>query len=470
MSIPEKCTVLVVGGGPAGSYAAAALAREGIDTVVLEADIHPRYPTLPYTVGAAFTLNQANYEGYTDFIAEGGPNHFSWNVIRSEADELLFRHAEKSGATVFDGVKVNEVAFVPSSASSAGPGCPVSASYTRKSDGTTGEIQFEYLVDATGRAGLVNTKYMKNRKYNEGLKNIASWGYWKATGKYGEGTPRENSPYFEALTDESGWAWFIPLHDGTHSVGVVMNQEKMRKKKAASGASTATFYQTSLELAPRLNGFLAGGELVTDVKSASDYSYNSSSYASPNVRVIGDAGCFIDPFFSSGVHLAVTGALSAATTICAAIRGDCDETTAAEWHSIKIKEGYSRWLIVVLSAYTQMCNQAEPVLSEVGEDNFDRAFNFFKPIIQGAADVSTKLTQAEFSHAFNFVVKAFDRKGETDLTSEADRKTISEIRRTQTQNMDNIESFTMDVIDGRLPRLVKGNLGLELVAAPNRDL
>jgi flavin-dependent dehydrogenase len=42
MSIPEQCTVLVVGGGPGGSYAAAALSREGIDTVLLESDVHPR--------------------------------------------------------------------------------------------------------------------------------------------------------------------------------------------------------------------------------------------------------------------------------------------------------------------------------------------------------------------------------------------------------------------------------------------
>ena len=179
--------------------------------------------------------------------------------------------------------------------------------------------------------------------------------------------------------DETGWAWLIPLHNGTHSVGVVMNQEKMNKKKLASDLSAKGFYLSSLKLAPRLSGYLSGGEMVTELKSASDYSYSSASYAFSHARVIGDAGCFIDPFFSSGVHLAITGALSAATTICATIRGDCDEETAGNWHSNKVKEGYSRFLLVVLSAYKQMGHQGEAVLSDFGEDNFDRAFNFFKP-------------------------------------------------------------------------------------------
>ena len=79
------------------------------------------------------------------------------------------------------------------------PGRPVSASWSRK-DGSSGVIEFEYLVDASGRAGLVSTKYLKNRKNNQALKNIANWGYWKGAGKYGQGTSREGVPFFEALT------------------------------------------------------------------------------------------------------------------------------------------------------------------------------------------------------------------------------------------------------------------------------
>lgn len=118
---------------------------------------------------------------------------------------------------------------------------------------------------------------------------------------------------------------------------------------------------------------------MSDLGYASDYSYNASAYSFPYARIVGDAGCFIDPFFSSGAHIALTGALSAATTIAAAIRGDCTEELAAKWHSNKIRESYSRFLLAVLSVYKQMNHQQGYILSDFGEENFDKAFNFFQP-------------------------------------------------------------------------------------------
>ena len=139
-------------------------------------------------------------------MAAGGPEAYSWNVVRSEADDLTFRHAGKSGAKIFDGVKIESIEFdensginVPADSKVGNLGRPVSASWKRK-DGTTGSIGFKYFVDASGRAGIMSTKYLKNRKYNQGLKNVASWGYWKGTNQYAMGTKRQNQPYFEALT------------------------------------------------------------------------------------------------------------------------------------------------------------------------------------------------------------------------------------------------------------------------------
>lgn len=160
-----------------------------------------------------------------------------------------------------------------------------------------------------------------------------------------------------------------------------MHQDFIISKKKQS-SSTEDFYISSLHLTPNLCKLVAvgdGGELVSEIKSASDYSYSASSYASPYLRIVGDAGCFIDPFFSSGVHLALVGALSAATTICAAIKKDCPESVAAKWHSTKVADSYTRFLLVVLSAYKQIRSQNKAILSDLGENNLDHAFARFRP-------------------------------------------------------------------------------------------
>ena len=222
------------------------------------------------------------------------------------------------------------------------------------------------------------------------------------------------------------------MHNGTTSVGVVQNQDiAAEKKKSIPTLSAKDFYLSQLKLAPNLMAILHNkaeievdiessiskcspgslksnlennqAELITEIRSASDYSYSSSTYAIPYARVVGDAGCFIDPYFSSGVHLALTSALSAAVTICAALRGssllgpnsphstdhlglECcieerlmTEERAARWHSEKVGVAYTRFLMVVLSAYKQIRAQEEPILADFDEDNFDRAFALFRP-------------------------------------------------------------------------------------------
>ncbi|KAE8320122.1 hypothetical protein BDV41DRAFT_583681 [Aspergillus transmontanensis] len=379
MDIPDRCTVLVVGGGPGGSYAASVLAREGIDTVLLEADKFPRYhigESLLRTTGsflefvdaydkfeshgfrqkngAAFKFN-SKPAAYSNFLRHG---QHAWNVDRSQCDDLMFKHARECGARTFDGVKVQSVEFWQTfcqdekeSGEQAHLGKPVSASWVRK-DKTTGSIKFQYLVDASGRAGLISTKYMKNHG--------------------------------------SGWVWFIPLGENKVSVGVVMEQKSATaKKKLMESPSSREWLLTQAKEAPGIGDLLAKATLVSDVKSASDWSYTASTYASTNIRIVGDAGCFIDPLFSSGIHLALTGAFSAAATICSSIRGDCSEKTAADWHSKRIQEAYARFLLVVASTYGQITGKEAAILNDEGESDFDSAFELIRPIIQGSAEEST---------------------------------------------------------------------------------
>ena len=127
-------------------------------------------------------------------------------MVRSEADEFLFKYAGECGAKIFDATKVNSVEFAPLESSQGGsttsgfsnPGKPISATWTQK-DGSSGVVSFEYIVDASGRNGVLCNKYLKNRKFNQNLKNVANWAYWKGGSQYGIGTHKEGSPYFEAL-------------------------------------------------------------------------------------------------------------------------------------------------------------------------------------------------------------------------------------------------------------------------------
>ena len=182
------------------------------------------------------------------------------------------------------------------------------------------------------------------------------------------------------VLDGSGWCWAIPLHNGTLSVGVVMRQDLFFAKKKLTGSpSSVEHYKECLKLAPQIVKLLEEAETASDIKQASDWSYSASAYAGPHFRLAGDAGCFIDPYFSSGVHLALASGLSAAMTIQAARRGDCNEFSAAKWHSNKVTEGYTRFLLVVMTVLRQLRQQNQALLSSEDESGFDTAFGFIQP-------------------------------------------------------------------------------------------
>ncbi|KAJ7075071.1 putative halogenase [Mycena belliarum] len=435
-AIPTSTDILVIGGGPAGSFAAAALAREGFEVTLLEKEHFPRYhigesmlpscrPFMRFVgaeqkvidfgfcvkVGAALKFNQTKREGYTDFI-NPDPNKAAWNVTRADFDEILLRNAGENGVAVHEGVSVGSIGF-----SSENDKQPVSATW--KSDaGTAGEIKFNWLVDASGRNGIMSTKYLKNRKFNKALRSVAFWGYWTGAGMYAPGTSRENATWLEALTDESGWAWFIPLA-GKVSVGIVLKEDSSREKKAMlSGPDVNTqHYHNQLKLVPGVQRLLGTAKFLGEVQSAGDYSYSASQYAGPHYRIAGDAGAFIDPFFSSGVHLAFGGGLSAAASIASSKRGAIPEEDAIRFHNEKIGTSYTRFLLVVLSAYRQITSQSVNVLSDIDEDNFDRAFDFIRPVIQGAADTDPTVTEDMLQSTMDFCEHAL---GLTDPEAEAE--------------------------------------------------
>ena len=160
---------------------------------------------------------------------------------------------------------------------------------------------------------------------------------------------------------------------------MVQDQKLAADKKRAFDGTAEEFYQSQIDLAPRVRALLRDAEKVTPLKSASDWSYTASQYHMPNARICGDAGSFIDPLFSSGVHLAITGGLSAAVTIMASMKGELDEQHAGSWHTKKVVESYTRFFLTVSSATKQIRTQDEPLAGDLDEEGFQSAFDLLGP-------------------------------------------------------------------------------------------
>ncbi|RYO95278.1 hypothetical protein DL762_000161 [Monosporascus cannonballus] len=295
MSIPESTEVPVIGGGPAGSYAASALAGEGIDTVVLErgeimlpslrhffrfADVDLDSTFIAYgfyrKIGAAFVLNNKDPACESASILDepvlelSNPAPIPTSLAPVAQTPVLGTSSAPRPTTSSSDMGAR--AALKSSMASRSP--PLNLRPTKAQvPPTTNSGPRPPHVSYLGRMGIMSTKYLENRHFNQGLKNAASWGYWQGTGRYGVGTPQEGVSYFEALSDSSGWVWFIPLHGGTTSVGVVINQDiAIRKKKEMGSPGGKIFYLEMLKAAPRILGpMLEDATLVSEIKAASDW-------------------------------------------------------------------------------------------------------------------------------------------------------------------------------------------------------
>ena len=326
--VAEQCDVAVIGGGPAGSTAAALLARRGYRVIVLEKDRHPRFHigesllpmNLPlferlgvhekvrrlgiYKRGADFEAD--NERGFNTFAfarALGQSPPHAYQVWRQDFDQMLFKHAQESGADARDGHEV--VSLVQRAPRD-------SRLEVRASGGASYRIQASYVIDASGRDTFLAAR-KKLRRKNPDHQSAAIFGHFRGAAI----RPGEDAGNISMYLFAHGWMWMIPLPEGVMSVGAVCWPEYLKRRKGR----TVDFLLETLRQNPALWERMQSAQLIgNEVRVTGNYSYDSTRMGGPGWILVGDAFAFLDPVFSTGVYLAMTSAEQAAALADVALR------------------------------------------------------------------------------------------------------------------------------------------------------
>jgi flavin-dependent dehydrogenase len=328
MAADCACEVLVVGGGPAGSTAATLLTRLGRKVILLEKARHPRFhigeSLLPMNLplferlgvldkvaamgvfkpGADFEADNA--QGYNTFAfkrAIGNSPPHAYQVWRQDFDKMLFDHARATGADAREGHEVVAVEQVDSRRSNV---------EVRADDGDSYRIAAQYVVDATGRDALLSSKKRLRRK-NAEHQSAAIFGHFRGAAR----RCGDDAGNISIYRFDHGWMWMIPLPEGVMSIGAVCRPAYLKQRKG----NTVDFLLETLKQNEGLRRRIEHAQLIGDeVRVTGNYSYDSAQMGGAGWVMIGDAFAFLDPVFSSGVYLAMSGAEQAAAVVDAALR------------------------------------------------------------------------------------------------------------------------------------------------------
>ncbi len=323
----EQCDVAIIGGGPAGASAACRLIEHGYNVAVIEKAHFPRFHIGESLLPANLRLlEQLGVRDRIDGVSirkrgvelvseDDKPSAmlefagcwdkempYAFHVERARFDEVLLRRAQEVGAQVNEGWEVTDIDL-----GNERMGEPVNiTAQDAANPASIRRWQARFLLDASGRDTLMANR-LQLKKKNPRHSSAAMFAHFKGAQRL-SGDSEGNISIF---LFKHGWMWFIPLANGVTSVGAVCWPSYLKSRKG----DLAEFFAQTLELAPKMADRLKNATRLNDVTATGNYSYSADRSHGNNYLLIGDAYAFVDPVFSSGVHLAMNSAFAGAQTV-----------------------------------------------------------------------------------------------------------------------------------------------------------
>jgi FAD-dependent halogenase len=353
----EQFDVVVVGGGPGGSTLAAIVAMRGRRVLVLESEQFPRYQIgeslLPSTVhgicrltGAADEVARAGFMrkrggtfkwganpdpwtfSFSISPRTAGPTSFAYQVQRMKFDKILLDNARRVGAEVREQCTATRVLDEDGR---------IAGVWYSDVDGREHLVRARYVADASGHKSRIYRSVGGSRKYSDFFRNLALFGYFEN----GKRLPEPNAGNILCVAFDSGWFWYIPLSPTMTSLGAVVHQDLASKIQGDPDG----MLRKLIEECPLIADYLADARRITEgvygqIRVRKDYSYHHTQFWRPGLVLIGDAACFVDPVFSSGVHLATYSALLAGRSINSVMEGTAGEEAAFREFEARYRREY----------------------------------------------------------------------------------------------------------------------------------
>ncbi|MEV5019789.1 tryptophan 7-halogenase [Streptomyces sp. NPDC053780] len=410
----EEFDVVVAGGGPGGSTVATLVAMQGHRVLLLEKENFPRYQIgeslLPATVhgvcrmlgvsdelaAAGFPVKRggtfrwgARPEPWTFHFGlsarMAGSTSYAYQVERARFDEILLNNAKRRSVVVREGCAVTDVVE---------DGDRVTGLRYTGPDGSERQVSARFVVDASGNKSRLYANVGGARNYSEFFRSLALFGYFEG----GKRLPEPVSGNILSVAFDSGWFWYIPLSPTLTSVGAVVRREDADK---VQGDREKAFNSLIAEC-PMISEYLSDATRVTtgtygELRIRKDYSYQQTHFWRPGMILVGDAACFVDPVFSSGVHLATYSGLLAARSINSVLAGELDEKTVLTEFEARYRREYQVFYEFLMSFYQMNVNedsyfwQAKKVTNSQTTTDIES----FVELIGGVSSGETALTTAD---------------------------------------------------------------------------